>query len=1102
MNAEQKRSIKSTVLECRNELEKDIEQVLISYGIYKDKEWVNVRSLKHLTEEEENIREKVEQVINKLEKGGFTKSKAVEEYIKEVSYTYLNRLAALRVMEVRGLIDEIIVSKSEYGNKSFIGNRFYEVAREYCKLRVDGGLAYLLNIMFEEISEEIKILFSMEDEYSFISPSSSTLLKIIDILCNKIDCETWKQDEIIGWIYQYFNDKEKADVFDRLYNKKQKFKIEDVPAATQLFTPDWIVEWIVSNSLGALWSDLKQGKVDGKKIEEIKVLDPCCGSGHFLVKAYDLLYKMYVEEGLYDKSEIPYKILENNIYGIDIDLRAIQLTGLILFIKTKAYLKNEGFDTNTKDKLTVNLACADVILLNGSRLESLKDKHKGNKTILKMIEIIYEEFKDVRLKGSLIQPEKKLFPLFEEYKHRAAKKELDASKRAKKKQAKGQVGFIEEQEITLSEYKSNRDFTKEEKELIDSLNAIYSEAVKANDINRQLFASEAVKSIKLVDIFMNQFDVILTNPPYMYQKNMNDKLKDFVNTYYSDSNNDLYSVFIKRCSEFIKDKGYIGMVTQHTFMFNVMFKKLRSYLLDNFILYKSGHLGTRAFGEISGEKVNTVMFVYKKELNDELRENSESQFFDLRSFKTEDEKKKNLKVAEEKSYLLSQKKFRLMGGSEFIYWIPNNILNLLNTGEKLDDKSNDPVMFSKKGLTTGENGRFLRFNWEIDERNYNNKWFPLSKGETDEYYYFEPKYIIDWENNGYDLKNFKNDKGKLRSAIRNEQFYFREGLTYTLLGGDNFKARYMEEGSIFEANGPCIFPNKISLKYAFGFLNSSLCKEILKYISPTIAINISDIDRIPFVYPKEDIRNKVESYSREIINISSEFTQFNELNKKFFDEPSIICYKDTSIEKSTEKYLLHKYLQEVKLSVINQNINELIYEVYELDEDTIKFIEENQNCINIQNIISKEDIEDYSDKEIVNFIDKTEFKIVNVDLEEIKNLILKKLKENKNIRDISIDTGISVFSIYRIIKNEVANIDNSKLVKDCVSYFIGSIFGRFNRTSGAIGEYLGESQGSDIEGKDIIPINSSIYLEEDAIEYIVILNKYLEKKMQIALWMK
>lgn len=554
MTPEQKRTVKSIILECRKVLESDIEQVLINYGIYIDKPWVNVKFLQSMSEEEENTRKRLEEVIHKLEKSGLTIIESVEQYTKEIVYTYVNRLSALRVLEVRGLIEEVLIPRKQWGDKSYGHLRFYEIAREYCKYQSDTGLAYFIQLIFGEVGQEIGMLFNTQDEYSLINPSSEALLKVIDLLCNQMDEDVWKQDEIIGWIYQYFNEKEKDDVFDRLYKKKQKIKAVDIPAATQLFTPDWIVKWIVDNSLGTLWQEIKEEKREGKKLEEIRLLDPACGSGHFLVQAYDLLYKFYLEEG-YDKGEIPYLILQNNLYGIDIDLRAIQLTAMVLFIKAKYSLKESGNDTNTKGKLSVNLVCADAVLLNGARLERLKNQFKKNPTILKMIDIIYEEFKDTRLKGSLIQPEKKLYPLFEEYKDKIAAKEFKKLKKTKKSNQEALVEMLDAD--SLEEYKSKRNWSKEEEDLLGFLNMVYKEAIRANDITQQMFANEAVKSVKLVDIFMNEYDVVVTNPPYMGKRSMNDKLKVFIDHEYLDVGNDLYAVFISRCISRIQPEGYL-----------------------------------------------------------------------------------------------------------------------------------------------------------------------------------------------------------------------------------------------------------------------------------------------------------------------------------------------------------------------------------------------------------------------------------------------------------------------------------------------------------------------------------------------------------------
>lgn len=1033
MNTEQKRAVKSTILECREILEKDIEQVLINYGIYINKDWVNVKDLKNLNEEQEKIREKIETVIEKFEKGGFDKSKAVIEYIKEVSYTYLNRLAALRVMEVRGLIDEILIQRGQYGNRSFIGSRFYEVAREYCKFQMDGGLGYLLNIMFEEISEEIKMLFSTEDEYSFISPTSSTLLKIIEILCNNIDEESWKQDEIIGWIYQYFNDKEKDDVFDRLYKKKQKIKIEDIPAATQLFTPDWIVKWIVDNSLGTLWEEIKIGKREGKKVEEIKLLDPCCGSGHFLVKAYDLFYQMYLEEGIYSKEEIPFKVLQNNIHGIDIDLRAIQLTGLILFIKTKTYLKDSECDINTKEKLSVNLVCADAILLNGSKLEELKEKHKNNKTILEMIKIIYEEFENVRLKGSLIQPEKRLFPLFEEFKNRIVKKEFDKAKRSKKKQVEGQHMLVEEETMSLAEYKSKRDFTKEEKELMDSLNTIYNEAIKANDISRQLFASEAVKSIKLVDIFMQKsgYDVVVTNPPYLWSRNMTLELKKFIEDNYKDWSTDLYSVFISRCLDFLSQSGKLGMITQQSFMFIASYEKVRGEILNNYHIQKMIHLGPRAFDDISGEKVNTVMFVIENSKN----KDEKSYFLRLYDEQTS-EKKKNLLFNEslrsKYEYIISQNKFYNVSGTPFVYWLDESILNLFEEYKPISEKYK--VI---SGMRIGANDKFLRYYWEINKEKLGKDWKTYNKGGEFSRFYGDYKYIIDWRKNA--LKYYEEN-----NAHRNQTMYFKRGVTYTLVASSGFSMRIIPEDTVFDAAGPSIFCDEDTRFYLCSFLNSTLVSYLLNVLNSTINYTPTDTNKLPYIEPAEDIRNKLSILSKIGYKLSKCRYKYKETSLNYKDNllKQFMCkYKDESFLNNVKKTLYIKKIMsfiENKLIIL---IDEMIFDVYKIKSSLKEKIKTEINA----NIYKNMDV--YNEIEIeYNYQDFMEKPIE----------YCEKLLNNTDL----------INQLSRLYP--INNVDILNEVKEIISYYVNEI---------NIKESLNNGDG-------IIPIGSSIYLEEDIVERI------------------
>ena len=252
--------------------------------------------------------------------------------MKEVSFTYLNRLAALRALEVRKIIPEVLVRQKKYGDKSLGHRNWSEVVGELCIGEPDEGMTTFLNCIFDEISEEVKILFDTADEYSLLFPSYAVLTDVIQLLVQGIDEELWKEDEIIGWIYQHFNEKEKDAIFEKLFSENKKIAGKDIAVVTQLFTPKWVVEWIVKNSLDLKWQEIKDGKKPKKLVSEIKLLDPACGSGHFLLQAFDHFAKMYEEEGIVPYSDIPLAILKNNLYGIDVDLRAIQLSALWHFI--------------------------------------------------------------------------------------------------------------------------------------------------------------------------------------------------------------------------------------------------------------------------------------------------------------------------------------------------------------------------------------------------------------------------------------------------------------------------------------------------------------------------------------------------------------------------------------------------------------------------------------------------------------------------------------------------------------------------------------------------------------------------------------------------
>ncbi len=913
MKPEQKKAINRTILRCRKILERDIENQLITYGILMDEPWVEKDKLS-LTDEQEQKYRDLRDAIGKEMKGGLSEKEALISYIREVTYTYLNRIAALRVMEVRGLMEEVLIQREEYGNRSYGHRNFFEIAREFCKSQSDEGLSYLISLLFNEISSDIGLLFNTEDEYSIIGPSNQALLEIIKLLTTDIDTESWQQDEIIGWIYQYFNEEEKKEAYRKVNKEKKRFTILDIPAATQLFTPDWIVDWLTANSLGKLLKEFESGKRKDKKIEDIKILDPACGSGHFLVKAYDLLYEYYYKNN-YSVEDIPFLIINNNLYGIDIDARAVQLTALILYIKARVSLKDTGIN-DLSGRVSVNLVCADAVLLNGNRLESMQKNFKNNRAAEEMIKIVYEEFTNTRLKGSLIQPEKKLLPLIQKYKNKKAERLI-------KKQEKDSLGLFEgfESENFIEEQNESV-LVKTEKELFNYLEQIYKHALRTNEINNLLFANEAKKSIQLLNIFLQKFDVVITNPPYMGIGNMGDELKEFITKNYPDYNNDLYSVFIRRLFDFLDKNAYLAMVTQESFMFIQTYEKLREFIIKNSYIYKFAHLGKRAFDDIGGEIVSTAMFVLQENTNN----GKLSEFYKLDSFKDSQEKFEHLNDESvlrnvDQNYFLSLEKF------PFLYNIPFELQKVIKN-ERPFGKNFGEV---KKGISTGNVNKYIRFWWEISENNKSSNFIPYVKGGKSEKYYADLIYVIDWC-----LDEMKKEKG---FRLFNQEYFFKEGLNFSVVGSKSVGVRYLPEGFIFDASNSFILINdEFNQFYLLGILASDLMDFLIKTLNPTINVTQDDIHRLPIIYNKD--KEKILSNNViEIINLKKQLLGYKD-NSKLFD---VHLYTNELKNKSLREIVLGKVeLMNELNKKINEN-NKIVYDLYCLTEDSIQLITDEIN---------------------------------------------------------------------------------------------------------------------------------------------------------------
>lgn len=553
----------------------------------------NLPALQQVPEAMET-RQKLEKYLEDEEKAGQKRAKATEKLAKEVAFTHLNRLVAFKMMEGRKLIRGTI--DRHHGSNGFI---FYLAEHPEEMARYEAGnlpqnalgegpkdvaFRHFLLDRSAEMAEEIKVLFDPDNLASRLFPRPRALKDLIDMLNDPALKDAWAPDneETIGWIYQYFTEEEKKAVFDRLYKKKQKIRPEDIPAATQLFTPRWIVKYLVQNTLGRLWVQMHPDSrlsetldylvplageippVPMKPVREIETLDPACGTMHFGLVAFDLLAEMYREEmaragesgwperpSAESEDEISAAILANNIFGIDIALRAVQLSALALYLKAKTL--------NPKAKITEShLACAEIELPDDSWLEKFLSASSFTIPVYeRIIRALWKLIEENSGKGagSLLRLEDEIDRLVSE--ERASHKttlqrfedQADLDVEAEKVQLWGEEFWDVLADHIVMAFD---DFARQQSD---------------HGVDETFFAGEAAKGMRLLDIMRRRYDAVFTNPPYMNRGNMHPELAAFLSDYYPKGKGDFYTAFIERCLQLTKDEGRCGMITIHSFMF-------------------------------------------------------------------------------------------------------------------------------------------------------------------------------------------------------------------------------------------------------------------------------------------------------------------------------------------------------------------------------------------------------------------------------------------------------------------------------------------------------------------------------------------------------
>lgn len=775
---------------------------------------------------------------------------AYQTVVDKVAYTWFNRLIAVRYMEVNDLLPSrtrVLSSADGRAEPQIVTSPFDAVLdytpaeqQQIVTLKNDNKLDEAFRLLFLKqcaaLGDCLPRLFEQVDDYMPLLLALSFTDKdgVVCHLVNDIPESDWQDAvQIVGWLYQYYNTEPKEQVFANL-KKNIKISAENIPAATQLFTPDWIVRYMVENSLGRLWSEghpdfdksewkyyldeapqepqVAQQLAELRKgyaaltPEDIKCIDPCMGSGHILAYLFDVLMQIYRSAGYTDRDAAA-SIVEHNLYGLDIDDRAAQMAYFVVMMKgchydsrfLRRHLNPHVYAIQESGELTTDA------------LGRLGKQESTARALL-------DGFKNAKEYGSILQPK-----------------------------------------VTLAE--------------LDALQEQLREVDDASDMGSltdQLVAGQIVNVlyplIEQARMLVQKYDVVVTNPPYMGGSGMNARLSDYVKKYYPDSKSDLFAVFIERCAQMDKRGGYQAMITQHAWMFLSSFEKLRAklQLIDT---VNMAHLGARGFDEIGGEVVQTTSFVMRSSHTKGYK-GTYCRLIDGDSEKA----KAEMFVSGEKRYVAEQDNFSKIPGSPVAYWLSQQMLLPYSIHEKLLGEVAAPCA----GLATGDNNIFQRIWYEVkfsnigfgvldvrETENRNEKWYPCNSGGDFRKWSTDDRMIVNWQNNGKEIKAFKNAAGKLAARPQNTQWYFKEGLTWNKLSSSKFAVKYKRTGFIFDDTSRSAFPHDgENLNYLIGLLCSNVTFEYLKALNPTMSFTNGDLVRIPITVSKEKtegIANTVEN---------------------------------------------------------------------------------------------------------------------------------------------------------------------------------------------------------------------------------------------------
>ena len=920
-----KNAIKKFAVWARTELIARVSLKGVEYGITEDNiEDANADSVggKVLTADEKKQRQALIVEIN---------DKGYKQVMEEVAYTWFNRFSALRFMEVNGYLPSYVRVFTDEEN-----NFKPQIITEAIHLDLDGLdmekvyelkdaekteelYKYLLIVQCNALNKILPGMFQKLADYTELLLPDNLLREgsVIQQMIELIPEEDWKDAvQIIGWLYQFYNIEPKAAALA----KDEKLVKEEIPAATELFTPDWVVHYMVENSLGRLWEDghpdaelkskwkyyleeVEQELEVKEKIteihkeyallapEQLKVIDPCSGSGHILVYMFDVLMQIYEAYG-YTTREAVASIVENNLHGLDIDERAAQLAYFAVMMKARQYDRrffSRGIqpnvyaivESNHVDKFAVEYFC------------------NGNAKLTAAMDTIISELHDAKEYGSILN--------------------------------------IAPQDWSV---------------LYDR----FSEITEDINISRETALRELLPLVQVAELLSQKYDIVVTNPPYLSVSGLNVEVSEFIKKTYPDSKNDLYSVFIERCRSFTKKLGLQAMITQQAWMFTALYEPLRIKLKSASIVNLI-QLGAHAFDEIGGEVVQTAAFVIRNMPSGKYK----GVYMDLTDGASEKEKEKFF-LSHINMYATEYSDFDGVPNTSMAYWLSQQALRDFSV------RKISQIATTREGMTTADNESFLREWYEVSKRKIGigiksveesissgYKWYPYNKGGSNRKWYGNNDLVVNWYNDGIEIRNLKDKKtGRIRSHNYNLEYSFRESGTWTAICSGSIMVRYSAPGALFDSKGASVFANSPeSLLYIIGLLNTKVSNVYLKVLSPAFEFKVGHVANVPIIMDKQD---DVISIVNVCISLSKNDWDSFEISWDFKEHPLIRNKPFTSKEMEEDlKHNIHDmnqmseayrrwenecYLRLTELKKNEEELNRIFIDIYGLQDELTPEVED------------------------------------------------------------------------------------------------------------------------------------------------------------------